>query len=117
MKVNKSKIYTILGIIILVIAFIGATFAFFVVISDDDFTHTMSVTSNTTDNISFQISNDELTITRYSTYSWNNYIASVESSCWTSSVGFVRRVFYLTQNTTTDMINHQGTASDPYRIS
>ena len=59
MKNNKkSAIFTLIAILVLMIALVGATFAFFRAQQGGTSIHDVSVTSNTTDNLSFIIGND-----------------------------------------------------------
>ena len=55
---KNEKILTIMGITVLCLMLVGATFAFFRGQSSGISTHDVSVTSNTTDNLSFQIGSD-----------------------------------------------------------
>ena len=55
---NKEKLLTIVGIIVLCIALVGGTFAYFSAQTGGTTSRDVSVTSNTTDNLAFSISND-----------------------------------------------------------
>ena len=111
LKKDKKTFYlSVVATLVVVIALVGSTYAYFTAQGDNTKSEDVSVTSNTTDLLTFEISNDINFTVRQSDF-------ALGGSNKSGTANAVRRVFYLTNDTVIDKSAHAGTASDPYRIS